>query len=134
MRFEQLTERARDAMQRAQQIMAERQHTQLDVEHLLLALLDQPDGVVPRLLGQAGADPGALRDDLQAELSRRPRVTGPAAAPGQVMVTQRLARLLDAAEREAGRLKDEYVSVEHADQVLAEALLAAPPVQLEMVA
>jgi ATP-dependent Clp protease ATP-binding subunit ClpB len=68
---------------------------------------------VPRLLAAAGADPDMLRGAVESELGRRPRVTGPGAAPGQVMVTQRLARLFDAAEREAGRLKDEYVSVEH---------------------
>jgi ATP-dependent Clp protease ATP-binding subunit ClpB len=113
MDLNRLTQKSQEALHDAQTKALSLGHTEVDGEHLLLALLDQPEGVVPRLLGQAGADPGALRDDLQAELSRRPRVTGPAAAPGQVMVTQRLARLLDAAEREAGRLKDEYVSVEH---------------------
>ena len=57
--------------------------------------------------------PSRLRADLEAELARRPRVSGPGVAPGQVAVTQRLARLLDAAEQESKRLKDEYVSVEH---------------------
>ncbi len=85
----------------------------MDGEYLLLALLDQPDGLAPRLLTQAGVDTGRLRADLEADLARRPRVTGPGVAPGQVAVTQRLSRLLDNAEREAGRLKDEYVSVEH---------------------
>jgi ATP-dependent Clp protease ATP-binding subunit ClpB len=68
---------------------------------------------VPRLIVAAGADPDAVREDVEADLSRRPKVSGPGAAPGQVFVTQRLSRVLDAAEREAGRLKDEYVSVEH---------------------
>jgi ATP-dependent Clp protease ATP-binding subunit ClpB len=62
---------------------------------------------------QAGGDPDRLRAELEAELAKRPRVSGPGAAPGQVFLTQRLSRLLDAAEREATRLKDEYVSVEH---------------------
>ena len=95
-------------------------HTEVDGEHLLLALLDQPDGLVPRLLEPAGADATGCERDLERELSRRPKVTGPGAAPGQVFVTQRLARLLDAAEREAKRLKDEYVSVEHLLLALAE--------------
>ena len=82
-------------------------------EHLLLALLDQSEGIVPPLLSQAGADPDRLRAALEAELDRRPRVSGPGANPGQINVTQRLARLLDSADQEAGRLKDEYVSVEH---------------------
>ena len=88
-------------------------HTEVDEEHLLLALLDQADGLVPRLLTQAGADPVGLRADLETELTRRPKVSGPGAAPGQVFLTQGLARLLDSAEREASRLKDDYVSVEH---------------------
>ena len=85
----------------------------MDGEHLLLALLDQQDGIVPRLLAQAGADPDQLRTALEAELAKRPKVTGPGVTPGQIHVTQRLARLLDAANQEADRLKDEYVSVEH---------------------
>src|SRR5688500_11276814 len=88
-------------------------HQEVDGEHLLLALLDQPEGLAPRLLLRAGADPEQIRANIEADLARRPRVTGPGAAPGQVFLTQRLSRLLDAAEREAARLKDEYVSVEH---------------------
>ena len=77
-------------------------------------------GLVPRLLDQAGADTAALRADLERELNRRPKVSGPGAAPGQVSVTRRLANLLEAAEREAKRLKDDYVSVEHLVIALAE--------------
>ncbi|MGH4027187.1 MAG: ATP-dependent chaperone ClpB, partial [Pseudonocardiaceae bacterium] len=76
-------------------------------------LLDQPEGLVPRLLPRLDVDVDALRGAVDAELARRPRTTGPGASPGQVFVTQRLARLLESAEREAKRLKDEYVSVEH---------------------
>jgi ATP-dependent Clp protease ATP-binding subunit ClpB len=115
-----LTQRSQEALQDAQTRAVRLGHTEVDGEHLLLALLDQSEGIVPRLLSVAGAGPDALRTDLEAELSRRPRMTGPAAGPGQVMITQRLARTLDAAEREAGRLKDEYVSVEHLLLALAE--------------
>jgi len=108
-----LTQKSQEALHDAQTKALRFGHTEVDGEHLLLALLDQPEGLAPRLLQAAGADPDALRTGLEAELGRRPKVTGPGAAPGQVFVTQRLARLLDAAEREAGRLKDEYVSVEH---------------------
>ncbi|MBO3682941.1 ATP-dependent chaperone ClpB, partial [Streptomyces sp. NEAU-YJ-81] len=69
---------------------------------------------------QLGADPEAMGSMLEAELARKPRVTGPGAAPGQVFITQRLSQLLDAAEREAKRLKDEYVSVEHLVLALTE--------------
>jgi ATP-dependent Clp protease ATP-binding subunit ClpB len=108
-----LTERSQDALHDAQTKALRFGHTEVDGEHLLLALLDQSEGLVPRLLVAAGADPDRLRTEVEAELGRRPRVTGPGAAPGQVMVTQRLARLFEAAQREAKRLKDEYVSVEH---------------------
>jgi ATP-dependent Clp protease ATP-binding subunit ClpB len=73
--------------------------------------VDQPGGLTP--LSQAGADMEELQAELEAELARRPRVSGPGAAPGQVFLTQRLARLLDAADAHARRLKDDYVSVEH---------------------
>ena len=108
-----LTQKSTEALHDAQTKALRYGHTEVDGEHLLLALLDQQDGIVPRLLAQAGADPDQLRTALEAELAKRPKVTGPGVAPGQVHVTQRLARLLDAANQEADRLKDEYVSVEH---------------------
>ncbi|OCC16919.1 ATP-dependent chaperone ClpB [Prescottella equi] len=115
-----LTEKSREALQEAQNVATRMGHTEVDGEHLLLALVDQQDGLVPRLLEQAGANVEALRSDLDRELSRRPKVSGPGATPGQVMITQRLAKLLDAAEREAKRLKDSYVSVEHLVMALSE--------------
>jgi ATP-dependent Clp protease ATP-binding subunit ClpB len=120
MDLNRLTQRSREALQDAQARAVRMGQTEVDGEHVLLALLEQQGGIVAPLLAQAGADPDAVRADLEADLSRRPRVTGPAPSPGQVMVTQRLARVLDAAEREAGRLKDEYVSVEHLLLALAE--------------
>jgi ATP-dependent Clp protease ATP-binding subunit ClpB len=120
MDLNRLTQRSQEALQDAQTLALRLGHTEVDGEHLLLALLEQPEGIVPRLLVDMGADPDGLRAELETELSRRPRVTGPAAGPGQVMITQRLARVLDAAEREAGRLKDEYVSVEHLLLALAD--------------
>ena len=115
-----LTEKSREALQEAQNVVTRMGHTEVDGEHLLLALVDQQEGLVPRLLEQAGANVDALRSDLERELSRRPKVSGPGATPGQVTITQRLAKLLDAAEREAKRLKDSYVSVEHLVMALSE--------------
>jgi len=108
-----LTQKSQEALHDAQTRALRFGHTEVDGEHLLLALLDQPDGLVPRLLAAAGVNVDQLRVDVEKELGRRPSVSGPGAQPGQVLVTQRLARILDAAEREAKRLKDEYVSVEH---------------------
>ncbi|WP_425570762.1 ATP-dependent chaperone ClpB [Nonomuraea rosea] len=108
-----MTQKSQEALHDAQTKALRFGHTEVDGEHLLLALLDQPEGLATRLLEQAGADPQRLHAELEDELSRRPKVSGPGAAPGQVFLTQRLSRLLDAADREARRLKDEYVSVEH---------------------
>jgi ATP-dependent Clp protease ATP-binding subunit ClpB len=120
MDMNRLTQRSQEAVQQAQSVALRYGHTEVDGEHLLLALLEQSDGLVPRLLQQFDTDVDALRAAVEGDLQRRPRVTGPGAAPGQVFVTQRLARVLDAAEREAKRLKDEYVSVEHLLLALAE--------------
>src|SRR6266436_5956868 len=113
MDMNRLTQKSQEALHDAQTKALRFGHNEVDGEHLLLALLDQPDGLAPRLLAQAGANPDRLRGQVEAEVSRRPRVTGPGAAPGQIFVTQRLSNLVSTAEREAGRLKDEYVSVEH---------------------
>jgi len=113
MDMNRLTQRSQEALQEAQSIAIQLGQTEVDVEHLLRALIADDDGLAPRLVGFAGVDTDALRGDLDAELRRRPSVSGPGAAPGQVFVTQRLSRALDAADREARRLKDEYVSVEH---------------------
>ncbi|MET7936772.1 ATP-dependent chaperone ClpB [Streptomyces sp. NPDC005322] len=113
MDMNRLTEKSQEALQNAQTTAMRFGHTEVDGEHLLFALLDQPEGLVPRLVTQVGADPAAMRSMLEAELARKPKVTGPGAAPGQVFITQRLSQLLDTAEQEAKRLKDEYVSVEH---------------------
>jgi ATP-dependent Clp protease ATP-binding subunit ClpB len=108
-----LTQKSSEALHEAQTKALRFGHPEADTEHLVLALLDQSDGIVPRLLTQVHVDTGQLRKELEAELERRPRVSGPGVPPGQVAVTQQLARLLDDAEQEAGRLKDDYVSVEH---------------------
>ncbi|MCU1620029.1 MAG: ATP-dependent chaperone ClpB, partial [Modestobacter sp.] len=113
MDLNRLTEKSQQALAAAQELATRAGHTEVDGEHLLAALLDQPDGLVARLITAMGEDPAALRSDLEAELARKPRTTRPATQPGQVSVTQRLARVLDAAQREATRMKDEYVSVEH---------------------
>lgn len=120
MDINKLTQKSQEALTDAQSIATRMGHTEVDGEHLLMALIEQPEGLVPRLLDQTGADTAALRADLEGELNRRPKVSGPGATPGQVSVTRRLANLLEAAEREAKRLKDEYVSVEHLVIALAE--------------
>ncbi|MEU9836391.1 ATP-dependent chaperone ClpB [Streptosporangium sp. NPDC048047] len=113
MDLNRLTQKSQEALHDAQTAALRHGHQDVDGEHLLLALLDQSDGLVPRLVSRAGADPARLREEVEAELLRRPRVAGPGVEPGQIRVTQRLSRLLETARRESDRLKDEYVSVEH---------------------
>ncbi len=113
MDINRFTEKSQEALRQAQSLAIRRSHQGVDVEHLLMALVDAPEGVVPAILSQAGVAPTALKEDLTRELNRIPQVSGPSGGPEQVYVTQRLARLLTRAEDEARELKDEYVSVEH---------------------
>jgi ATP-dependent Clp protease ATP-binding subunit ClpB len=107
---EKLTQKSQEALREAQALATRRNHQQVDVEHLLAALLAQPQGIVPALLERAGVDVRALAERVEAELARVPQVSG---GNTQVYMAQRLARLLDQAHAEATALKDEYVSVEH---------------------
>jgi ATP-dependent Clp protease ATP-binding subunit ClpB len=113
MDINKLTQKSQEAFQGAQTKAVRFGHQEVDVEHLLLALLEQPEGLVPRLLARMDVPSSQLVTELERELSRRPSVSGPGAEPGKVFVTQRLQRLFVKAEDEAKRLKDEYVSVEH---------------------
>ncbi|MCW2948362.1 MAG: ATP-dependent chaperone ClpB [Actinoallomurus sp.] len=113
MDMNKLTEKSQEALQSAQSHAVERGHSDVDAEHLTLALLDQPEGIARRLLEQANVEPSLLRSEMESQLDRRPRITGPGATPDQVHVTRRLGRVLEKAFQEAQRLKDDYVSVEH---------------------
>ncbi len=113
MDFNKLTRKSQEAIAEAQNIAAGYNHQQVDVEHVLLALLRDPEGLIPRLLKRMDVEPSTVEKQVEAEVARLPRVTGSGAEPGKVYVTQRLNRLLADAEERAKRLKDEYVSVEH---------------------
>ncbi len=114
MRFDQLTERAQDAIQRAQRHMTELQQTQFDIEHLLLSLLEQRDGVVPEILRNLGVDIEIAKSRVEMALSNIRSAARESTAPTQQLhLTPRLKRVFDLAEQEAGRLKDDYISTEH---------------------
>jgi ATP-dependent Clp protease ATP-binding subunit ClpB len=108
-RFDKFTVKAQEAVQAAQALADRDSHQEIQPEHLLVALLQQPDGIVAPLLGKLGARPDGLRRETEAELARQPKVTG---AGGQY-VGNRLKAALDTAWAEAERLKDEYCSTEH---------------------
>ena len=113
MDMNQLTQKSQEAVHGAQAHAARFGHQELDGEHLLLALLDEGDGLVARLLTRMDIPVEAFQSAVQQSLAKRPKISGPGAEPGKVLVTQRLHRLLVTAQDEAKRLKDEYVSVEH---------------------
>jgi ATP-dependent Clp protease ATP-binding subunit ClpB len=108
------TEKMQEALSAAQSKATRLGHQQLDVEHLLAALLEQEGGLAGAILAKTGVTTSLLSQRLEEELGRMPKVTGASGGPpDQVYVTGRLNRLLAQAEDEAKRLKDEYVSVEH---------------------
>src|SRR5262249_21652706 len=113
MDMNRLTQKSQQAMQEAQSKALRYGHVEIDSEHLLLALLEQQDGLLPRLLTRMDVPVAALKSALEQALERRPRVSGPGVEPGKIYVTQRLQKLFVQAEDEAKRLKDEYISVEH---------------------
>ncbi|MBN1248607.1 MAG: ATP-dependent chaperone ClpB [Anaerolineae bacterium] len=104
------TEKTQQALMRAQRLATERGNPQIDPEHLLLALVEQSDGVVPRVMLALGGDPQRLQMDLQQMVDRKPQARGSAA---QVGLSPTVSRILQAAEREAEGLRDDYVSTEH---------------------
>jgi ATP-dependent Clp protease ATP-binding subunit ClpC len=113
MRFDRFTERAQDAANRSIEILQRYGHNQVDTEHLLLALLEQPDGVVPQILEKLNADVNVMRGKLEDILKQSPKAAIYGGGTGQVFITPRVKRVLDLAQEEANRLKDEYISTEH---------------------
>ncbi len=109
MSMNQATEKAQEALLSAQQLAAQAGHPELEPEHLLVALAEQADGIVPGLLRRLGVDPAAVAAATRAEVAKLPAASG-GAAPGQ---SARLRQVLEQAVSEARRLKDEYVSTEH---------------------
>ncbi|MEW6156791.1 MAG: ATP-dependent chaperone ClpB [Verrucomicrobiota bacterium] len=111
MQPDKLTTKSQAALQAAQAVAHQRSHQQLDSEHLLLALTDQTDSLVPALLQKLGVRLPQFRADLERELDRRPKVTGVSSA--DLFLSPELKKSLDAAEAEANKLKDDYISTEH---------------------
>jgi ATP-dependent Clp protease ATP-binding subunit ClpB len=108
-RFDKFTLKSQEAVQAAQDIAGKHHHQQMEPEHLLLALLDQQEGVVVPILKKLGADPGRVKGDIEEALSRLPKVEGLV----QTYLSPRLNKLFERADQEAERLKDEYISTEH---------------------
>src|SRR5260370_20682897 len=109
MKLDKFTVKAQEALQEAQAIAPKRDHQEILPEHLLAALLAQRDGLVAPLLQRVGAEPRLVQERVEQELRKVPQVQGGDAGH----LAQRTLKMLDAAEEEAGKLKDEYVSTEH---------------------
>src|SRR5213594_4033521 len=111
-RFDRMTIKAQEALAEAQKLAEKAGHQQLDVEHLALALVLQREGLTQSLLNKLGADPDVLARALEQELKKIPQVSG-SGATGVAGITPRLRDVFSAAEQEAERFKDEYLSTEH---------------------
>src|SRR5512142_206311 len=113
MRFDRFTERAQEAAQRAAEIIQRYGHNQIDTEHILLALIEQPGGVIPQILEKMNVSPDALVERIDATLRASPKANIFGGGAGQIFITPRVKRIIDLANEEANRLKDEYISTEH---------------------
>ncbi|MFC1983313.1 Clp protease N-terminal domain-containing protein, partial [Chloroflexota bacterium] len=110
MKQERFTEQAQQALATSQELVRQYQHTQWDVEHILLALLIQQQGLVGDILKELEVDVETVRNEVEAALQKTPKATYEA---GQIYATPRVAQLLKMAGEEADRLKDEFISTEH---------------------
>jgi len=110
MQIDKFTLKAQEALQSAKGVAEQKNHQQIDVEHLLYALLMQKEGIVIPIIQKLGANPNLITSQLEEELNRIPRVTG---GTGQVYLSNRLNEILNGAWKEAERLTDEYLSTEH---------------------
>ncbi len=114
MRFDRFTERAQEAAQRAAEIIQRYGHNQIDTEHMLLALIEQPEGAISQVLQNLNIQGIDLSDRLDHVLknTQKASIFGSRGA-GQVFITPRVKRIVDVANQEANRLKDEFISTEH---------------------
>ena len=116
MRFDRFTEKAQEAAMRAYEILQRYKHVQVDTEHMFLALLEQPEGVIPRILEKLEAPVEVIASKLETILDSAPKSNANPygnAPQAQVFITPRLKRVMDLANEEAMKLKDEYISTEH---------------------
>lgn len=112
MRFDKLTQKSQEALLKAQQIADKKGNQQIDVEHILYAMLDDGEGITSQILKRLNVNIYNLKTEINAEIDKFPKVSG-AAPIGQIYVSQRLKSVLEKAYEEATHLADEYISLEH---------------------
>src|SRR5262245_14243353 len=108
-----LTQKSQEALRRAHALAVRYGQQAFDGEHLLAALIQDQEGIVPRLIARTAVRPDVLANRVETALSKKPRVSGPGRDAEGVHMTSSLAELFDRAEHHAERLKDDFVSVEH---------------------
>ncbi|MEE9187941.1 MAG: Clp protease N-terminal domain-containing protein, partial [Anaerolineales bacterium] len=113
MRFDRFTERAQEAAQRSAEIIQRYGHNQIDTEHILLSLIEQPQGAITQILENLNVDAAALTERLDYILRTSPKANIFGGGAGQIFITPRVKRIIDLANEEANRLKDEFISTEH---------------------
>ncbi len=113
MRFDKFSERAQDAAARAAEIIQRYGHNQVDTEHILLGMIEQPDGIVSQIFEALGVVPAAIADRLDEILRTTPKANIFAGQSGQIFLTPRVKMVVDLAKNEANRMGDEYISTEH---------------------
>ncbi len=126
MDLNRLTQKSQEALSQAQSLAVSYGHQEVDGEHLLLALLQQEGGLIPRLLNRMEVPVENLREAVERELAKRPKISGGSTEQGKIYITQRLQKLFVQAEGQAKRLKDDYISVEHLFAALLEEGDATP--------
>lgn len=113
MDINRLTQKAQEAFSSAQSIAFAREHQEIDAEHLVYAFLEQENGLIPSILQRMNVNVGQLKQDIDQILNKRPRVSGPGSDARSIHVTTRVNKALAQAEMLAGKMNDEYISVEH---------------------
>ena len=113
MNMNKMTQKSQEAFYDAQNIAIKHGHQEVDSEHLALALISQENGLIPKLIGKMGLPVENIRNALEIDLRKRPRVSGAGQEAGKIFVSQRLSQLIVNAGEEAEKLRDEYISVEH---------------------
>ncbi len=113
MDINRFTEKAQSAVRAAQTLATRNSNQQIEVEHLALALLEQENGLAPNLLNKIGVNVTTLKQAIESDIQKFPKVTGPSGPVDQVYITARLNKVFVAAEDEAKKLKDDFISVEH---------------------
>ena len=108
MRLDKFTLRAQEAIQSAIELAERNKHQQVEPEHLLAAMLEQPEGIVRPILGKLGANVAVVLNDTQAAVARFPRVEG-----GQQYFSPRTTQVFTAAQKQADKMQDEFISTEH---------------------